>query len=97
GYLYLLSRRGVTGVETEAGLPSETLMENLKVLGAAPSVLGFGISSPAQVRAAISAGCSGAISGSAVVKIIEDIVNGASGVEELHKFIAAMKASTLKA
>ncbi len=97
GYLYLLSRRGVTGVETKAGLPSETLMENLKVLGAAPSVLGFGISSPAQVRAAISAGCSGAISGSAVVKIIEDIVNGASGVEELHKFIAAMKASTLKA
>lgn len=97
GYLYLLSRRGVTGVETEAGLPSKGFMENLKALGAAPPVLGFGISSPAQVKAAISSGCSGAISGSAVVKIIEDIVNGAASVEELHQFIVSMKAASRKA
>lgn len=97
GYLYLLSRRGVTGVETEAGLPDEAFMENLKALGAAPPVLGFGISKPEQVRAAILAGCSGAISGSAVVKIIEDIGSGKAQVTDLKAFIAAMKAASQKA
>jgi tryptophan synthase alpha chain len=95
GYLYLLSRRGVTGVETRAGLPSRVLMDKLKAFGSAPAVLGFGISSPEQVGAAMSAGCAGAISGSAVVKIIEEIGKGSATPKDLHQFIATMKAATL--
>lgn len=97
GYLYLLSRRGVTGVETEAGLPGQDFMKNLQDMGSVPPVLGFGISKPRQVQAAIKAGCSGVISGSAVVKIIEDIGNEKAKFSDLRSFIIAMKAATREA
>lgn len=94
GYLYLLSRRGVTGVETQAGLPDKVFLEKLEKIGSAPQVLGFGISTPDQVRAAISTGCSGAISGSAVVKIIEEVNDGRASAEALRNFVIAMKSAT---
>lgn len=96
GYLYLLSRRGVTGVENEAGLPGEVFMNKLEAIHSAPPVLGFGISRPDQVKAAIKAGCPGVISGSAVVSIIEAIVNGRAKVADLKAFITAMKAAARK-
>lgn len=63
GYTYLLSRAGVTGAETKAGMPVDHLLESLKKHNAPPAILGFGISSPEQVKAAIEAGAAGAISG----------------------------------
>ena len=62
GYVYAVSRVGVTGADHEAS----TLREQ----AAAPVLLGFGISRPEHVRAAIEAGADGAISGSAIVRII---------------------------
>lgn len=95
GYLYLLSRRGITGTETKAGLPKPDLINRLESLGSAPPVLGFGISKPDQVREALKAGCRGVISGSAVVEIIEKIGTGGATRQDLKTFIRAMKAATL--
>ncbi|WP_245869512.1 tryptophan synthase subunit alpha, partial [Vibrio fujianensis] len=65
---------------------------------AAPALLGFGISEPEQVKQAIRAGAAGAISGSAVVKIIEKHINEPEKMlAELHTFTSAMKAATRKA
>ena len=71
---------------------------------AIPTLLGFGIGTPAQVRQAIAAGATGAISGSAAVEIIarharahpEGLRNGAGHAlaAELAAFVAAMKAGT---
>lgn len=95
GYTYLLSRAGVTGAETKANMPAETMIRKLNEANAAPPVLGFGISSPEQVSEAIKSGAKGAISGSAVVKIIEDNLNDeAKMLEQLHAFIASMKAAS---
>ena len=94
GYLYLLSRKGVTGVDQEAGLPSRDLMQDLKNLNAAPPVLGFGVSIPEQVSAALEAGCRGVISGSAVVQRVEDYVTGKARLEDLFAFIRKMKDAT---
>ncbi|MCH8323473.1 MAG: tryptophan synthase subunit alpha, partial [Proteobacteria bacterium] len=94
GYLYLLSRKGVTGVDQEAGLPSRDLMRSLKNLNAAPPVLGFGVSTPEQVSAALEAGCRGVISGSAVVQRVEDYVTGKAPLEDLFAFIRKMKDAT---
>ena len=59
------------------------------------ALLGFGISEPAQVSAAITAGAAGAISGSAVVKIIEQNLNEpAVMLEKLTQFVKTMKAAT---
>ena len=95
GYTYLLSRAGVTGTESRAELPLHHLVNKLREYHAAPPLQGFGISEPAQVRDALQAGAAGAISGSAIVKIIEQ--NQANPTEMLTKqasFTREMKAAT---
>lgn len=95
GYTYLLSRAGVTGTETKAGLPIYTLLEKLTQFDAPPALLGFGISTPEQVQEAIHAGAAGAISGSAIVQIIEkNLDDEATMLESLGMFILAMKQAT---
>ena len=101
GYTYVLSRAGVTGVDS-AESPKNTittsasqLIENLTKYHAAPPVLGFGISTPQQVKDALNAGALGAISGSAVVKIIEDnLTDKNKMLTELTHFVGEMKAAT---
>ena len=95
GYTYLLSRAGVTGAENRAALPLHHLVEKLKAYDAPPSLQGFGISAPEQVTGAIDAGAAGAISGSAIVKIIEKNVAAPEQIlAELKAFVSAMKAAT---
>ncbi|PSW07374.1 tryptophan synthase subunit alpha [Photobacterium lipolyticum] len=94
GYTYLLSRAGVTGAETKAGMPINHLLESLQAFNAPPALLGFGISEPAQVKEALEAGAAGAISGSAVVKIIEhNLQNHPAMLDQLGQFISSMKAA----
>ena len=95
GYTYLLSRAGVTGTDTQAGMPVDQVLSALKEFSAPPPLLGFGISSPEQVRAAINSGAAGAISGSAVVKIIEQHLHEPQVMlARLGDFTAAMKAAS---
>ncbi|QMJ03861.1 MULTISPECIES: tryptophan synthase subunit alpha [Citrobacter] len=95
GYTYLLSRAGVTGAEKRAALPLHHLVEKLKQYNAPPSLQGFGISAPEQVTGAIEAGAAGAISGSAIVKIIEkNVAAPEQMLTELRAFVSAMKAAT---
>ncbi len=68
GYTYVVSRAGVTGANQGAGIPRDVI-QKLADLGAPPALLGFGVSSTDDVKDAIAAGCSGAICGSALVKI----------------------------
>jgi tryptophan synthase, alpha chain (EC 4.2.1.20) len=98
GYTYLLSRAGVTGAENKAALPLHHLVEKLAEYNAAPPLQGFGISAPEQVTAALGAGAAGAISGSAIVKIIEkNVDNSPAMLSELKTFVQNMKAATRKA
>lgn len=98
GYTYLLSRAGVTGAENRAALPLNHLIDKLTEYHAAPPLQGFGISEPAQVKAAIEAGAAGAISGSAIVKIIENNLNDrAAMLEALKTFVRQLKAASLPA
>ncbi|MCU6293258.1 tryptophan synthase subunit alpha, partial [Escherichia coli] len=67
----------------------------LKEYNAAPPLQGFGISAPDQVKAAIDAGAAGAISGSAIVKIIEQHINEPEKMlAALKVFVQPMKAAT---
>ena len=95
GYTYLLSRVGVTGAETQAQAPASDMIDRLKLYGAAPAVLGFGISSPEQVAQALESGAMGAISGSAVVNIIEQHLGDKDAMlEALARFVFEMKSAT---
>jgi len=99
GYTYVVTRRGVTGADEKAGTAERrALLAGLKARGAAPPVMGFGISTPGQVRAAREAGAAGAISGSAVVRRIEaNLEDAPARVASLRSFAAAMKAATAPA
>ncbi|MGQ8365605.1 tryptophan synthase subunit alpha [Glaciecola sp. 1036] len=95
GYTYLLGRAGVTGTETEVDIPASALIDKLATYGVAPPVLGFGISKPEQVKAAISAGAAGAISGSATVNIIAEHLDNPEAMQKaLSEFVSTMKAAT---
>lgn len=97
GYTYLLSRAGVTGAETKANMPVGDMLDKLNQFDAPPALLGFGISEPEQVKKALEAGAAGAISGSAVVKIIEaNIADENAMLTALSEFISPMKAATQK-
>lgn len=97
GYTYLLSRVGVTGAETAANMPVEKVLEKLREFNAPEPILGFGISTPEQVAKAIKAGASGAISGSATVKIIQNNLSDKNEMlKELSFFVKGMKAKTIK-
>jgi len=102
GYTYVLSRAGVTGVDVPNGTSSEEtspahhLVATLKANNSAPGVIGFGISSPEQVKAALATGAAGAISGSAVVKIIENNLSDTKAMlAALTSFVQEMKAATI--
>ncbi|WKD62277.1 Tryptophan synthase alpha chain [Corynebacterium ciconiae DSM 44920] len=108
GYIYTVSRLGVTGVESESqtmGLPE--IVKNIQRFGGAPSLLGFGISTPQHVADAIQAGAAGAITGSAIASIIEKYCEGehpqprsVTDLEalkkELGEFVSRMKAATAR-
>ena len=98
GYTYLVSRAGVTGADAKVGMPVASMLATLNKHKAPPSLLGFGVSTPAHVKEAISSGAAGAISGSAVVKIIEsNLDNMDKLLSDMRAFIAPMKAATKNA
>jgi tryptophan synthase alpha chain len=94
GYTYVTAREGVTGADSGFRRDSSALIARLGALGAAPPVLGFGISTPEQVRAGLAMGAAGVISGSAVVSRIAVPASEPGALERLTAFIGAMKEAT---
>ena len=109
GYIYAISRDGVTGAEKEATVDGlREVVDNINSFGGAPVLLGFGISRPEHVRDAIAAGASGAITGSAISNIIAKYtehthpnpghVTDMAGLKaELSDYVRAIKQATVKA
>lgn len=106
GYIYAVSRVGVTGAEVASSTDGlSEVVGHLKSFGGAPALLGFGISTPEHVAAAIRAGAAGAISGSAITAQIEQHCRGSHPqprevadlpalTAQLRSFAANMKAAT---
>jgi tryptophan synthase alpha chain len=92
-YTYCVSRAGITG--THAGGEFDgSLIDRLRKLDAAPAIFGFGISGPEHVSAAIAAGASGVICGSAIVRIAEETGFATRGIV---RFVEEMKIATTSA
>lgn len=109
GYIYAISRDGVTGAEKESTVDGlREVVDNVQAFGGAPVLLGFGISKPEHVRDAIAAGAAGAITGSAIANIVSKYVEhehpnpgrvtDMDGLKaELALYVQAMKQATVKA
>ena len=70
GFVYAISRVGITGKQAELAADAGLLVERLRKFTSMPIALGFGISNAAQVRA-VSCFADAAVVGSAVVELIE--------------------------
>jgi len=73
GFVYLVSRFGVTGAKATVEDSTIRLVKRVLpfTLGRIPLAVGFGVSSPDHVRSLVSAGADGVIAGSAFVNIIQ--------------------------
>ena len=94
GFLYLVSRFGVTGAQSAVADTTVELVKKVQpfTAGKVPLAVGFGISKPEHVKRVIDAGADAAIVGSAFINIIEK--NTKDMLEELEKTAAALKAAT---
>jgi tryptophan synthase alpha chain len=75
GFLYIISRLGVTGARNALAAGAGSLIDRVKAQSALPVAIGFGISSPEQVAEAC-ASADAAVVGSALVSVIAE--HGAS-------------------
>ena len=75
GFVYAVSRTGVTGETDALSDDARRLVGRLKVRTDAPVALGFGISTPEQVRAAAGL-ADGVVVGSALVRFLEESPDG---------------------
>jgi len=94
GYVYVVSRPGVTGADRGQHDAARAVIERLRRVGAPPALMGFGIAEPHQVRSALEMGAAGAISGSAVAERIGLHEDRAALAAELTAFVREMKAAT---
>jgi tryptophan synthase alpha chain len=92
GFLYLVSRTGVTGERSEISAALQPLVQRARQHTSLPLAVGFGISSPPQVRAVQSV-ADAAVVGSAVVHAIEERYAG-EGAAAIERFVRWLKEGT---
>lgn len=71
GFLYVISRLGVTGARERLAEDAEALVRRIRNVSALPLALGFGISTPEQV-AQVGRWADAAVVGSAIVNVIAE-------------------------
>lgn len=80
GFVYAVSRTGVTGERDALSDDARPLVRRLKQLTGEPVALGFGIATPEQVRAAAEV-ADGVVVGSALVRYLEEHPQGDLGAQ----------------
>lgn len=90
GFLYIVSSLGVTGTRNEITTDLESIIRVVRENTEIPCAIGFGISTPKQAEE-MARLADGVIVGSAIVKIIEELREGA--VNEVGNYIAFMKSA----
>ena len=85
GFLYYISRTGVTGAREALRDELAREVEAVRKAVPLPVAVGFGISTPEQA-AAVAAVADGVVVGSAVIQALDD-----GGVEEVRRFLSSLR------
>ncbi len=70
GFIYAISRVGITGTQTSLASDAQELVQRLRRFTTLPIALGFGVSTPEHVRA-VNEFADAAVVGSAIVALVE--------------------------
>ena len=90
GFLYAISRLGVTGARAAVATSAEPLVARVRAATSLPVALGFGISTPEHVRA-VSAYADAAVVGSAIVQVIADTPASEDVGTRVEQFVRWLK------
>jgi tryptophan synthase alpha chain len=85
GFIYAISRAGVTGERDTMTRDAEALVTRVRAVSDLPVAVGFGISTPEQVRA-VWRFADAAVVGSAIVSEIERLSSGSNVVNRIGEF-----------
>ena len=91
GFVYAISRVGITGTQDTVASDAPTLVARLRQFTQLPIAVGFGISTPAHVRA-VAGFADAAIIGSALVALVEKTAP-ADAPRAVGEFIRTLKSS----
>lgn len=93
GFVYCVSRMGVTGARAELPADLEDLVGRIRAQTDKPVAVGFGISRPEHVGE-VCRMADGAVVGSAVVSLMEREEGAAGPGQEIVELVRALKAAT---
>ncbi len=88
GFVYAVSRTGVTGARQDVSADAQQLVRRIRKFTKLPVAVGFGISTPEQF-AAVGGWADGVVVGSAIVQTIE--ANPGREAESVSRFIGSLK------
>jgi len=89
GFIYAVSRAGVTGERDEMTRDAETLVQRIRSVSDLPIGVGFGISTAEQVRA-VWRFADAAVVGSAIVRKIEKLADSPELVSRVGEFARSL-------
>ena len=93
GFVYAVSRTGVTGASAALSPDAVGLVARLRARTESPVCVGFGISEPDHVRAVCEV-ADGAVVGSRLVSLLHEEWDGGAGRARVVEWVAALKAAT---
>lgn len=88
GFIYAVSRLGVTGAQAQLSSDAQSLVERLRRFTQLPIAVGFGVSNREQFRA-VAAYADAVVIGSAIMSIVEH--DGTSAAQAVGEFIRTVK------
>jgi len=91
GFLYAISRLGVTGVRDQIADGAEDMVRRIRAVSDLPVALGFGISKPEHVRE-VGRWADAAVVGSALVKVIAEAGASADLDTRVEEYVRWLKA-----
>jgi tryptophan synthase alpha chain len=89
GFIYAVSRAGVTGARDEMTQDAEALVKRVRSISNEPVAVGFGISTPEQVRE-VWRFADAVVIGSAIVREIERLADAPDLVKRVGEFARAL-------
>jgi tryptophan synthase alpha chain len=93
GFIYAVSRAGVTGARTEMPRDAESLVKRVRAVSDLPIAVGFGISTSEQVRQ-VWRFADAAVIGSALVSQVEKLAGSPDLVNRVGEFARSLLAHT---
>ncbi|MEM0950986.1 MAG: tryptophan synthase subunit alpha [Cyanobacteria bacterium P01_H01_bin.74] len=90
GFLYVVSRLGITGVEDTPDAQLSQLIKTVRQNTALPMLVGFGISTPERAQEMKAFGADGVIVGSRIIQVMDSADSFDAGLKTLSGYLKEM-------